>query len=473
MHTLSTGIKGLDTILHGGLPAGSSTIVEGAPGTGKTTFGLQFLHHGATVDGESGIYITFEELPEQIYRDTEVFGWDLKELERQNRLRVLCISPDTLFSQMLQPSGVFESMVREIGCRRLVIDSISLYRYGQSAGEGELRKTLYTLRGVLRRLELTSILLKETTGGSESSFENYVFDGVIRLVLQPHLEKFRLRKLEVLKMRGRPICEGEHVYRINGEGIHVLPAGSMVHDASVLKNHKLIPTGLSKLDELLSGGIPTGSVKMLDTNSKANYKYIMGSIVSEQIRAGNRVMVMLSSFNTVYDMKSFLALNDVDLDSLAARKALYFIEHYRRPVPPGLENCVLDASGKTNEEYREWLTAVVGPVLQDGLEKKENWFIYYDLNTIIAERGKEFVLNYFTEETAWARSVGVTVVALCNFREVGEETASYLERTSNGVIRTWVDGAYQFVQVTKSSSGRISEPLIVENIKEKPFIRLM
>ena len=98
-----TGIVGLDKVLNGGFTQGSTIIVEGEPGTGKTTLGVQFLYNGATQLGEAGIYITFEELPDQIYKDMLRFGWDLQELERQNLIRVICISPKLFLEQFLEP----------------------------------------------------------------------------------------------------------------------------------------------------------------------------------------------------------------------------------------------------------------------------------------------------------------------------------------------------------------------------------
>ena len=74
----STGIMGLDEMLRGGLPSGSTVLIQGAPGVGKTTFGLQFLYHGATKANEAGLLVTFEEFPESIYRDALNLGWDLR-----------------------------------------------------------------------------------------------------------------------------------------------------------------------------------------------------------------------------------------------------------------------------------------------------------------------------------------------------------------------------------------------------------
>ncbi|QGR00289.1 circadian clock protein KaiC [Paenibacillus psychroresistens] len=474
MQAISTGIKGLDFILNGGFAKGATVIVEGQPGTGKTTLGMQFLYHGAKYQGESGIYITFEELPEQIYADMLQFGWDIKQLEAEGKLRVLCISPDVLMEQMIEPNGLFEQIIRQMNCKRIVIDSISLFKYVVAFAQS-IRPTIYRLRNILRKFSLTALLIREQTEeeGAFPPFENYVFDGVIRLKLKPYMETYRIRTLEVLKMRGRQITEGEHAYRITNEGIYLLPARSMVGDYAYVQRNEYTPTGIDKLDEMLGGGIAAGTIYLLDTNSKANYKYIVAAILASRLNIGENLVAMISSLNTAFTFNELMRMFDINAEEVIARKGLYFIEHYNRSYPDMYLPFVLDASKLTIENYKEWLVEQLGQLIRQRENKAENWFLYYDLNTIIAEHGKDYVKKYFAEETALARTRGITVIVLCNFAEIGEEMASYLQRTVNGVIRTWVDGSYQYLQVTKSANGKISEPMLVENISQKPFIRLL
>lgn len=469
---VASGIAGLDYLLQGGFPPSATVLIEGAPGTGKTTMGMQFLYHGAVTYGEPGIFLTFEELPEQIYDEMLAFGWDLRQLERDNLLRVVCISPQILLEQMMQPDGLFEHMVREMNCRRVVIDSISLMH---DEKDKESRHNVYRVRNILRKLSLTSLLLREQTytDRQEISFDHYVVDGVIRLSLKEHLQKYRQRTLEITKMRGTRILESEHIYRITNEGIHLIPALTMVHDRGMRKDVSIVSTGIPRLDELLCGGITTGTAVILDTNSKANYKYIVGSIYTQRLLAGERTIMMASSISTLYDSKRTTALYGVDLMEEINKGKAYFLEHFQRPVPEGFEKAVFYLDGVSDQEYHAFLREQLGPIISESIAKGENWFIYYDLNTMFSERGKAFVKRFFAEEVARCRAAGITVMILCNFAEIDEETSAYLERTCNGVIRTWVDGAYQYLQVTKSPHGRMSEPYLIENIAEKPFIRLI
>src|SRR5690554_6320820 len=108
---VSTGVVGLDEILEGGLRRGSCTLLEGVPGTGKTTVGLRFLHHGALDEGEPGIAITFEQFPEQMIDDAAQFGWDIRDLEQRGLMRIMCTSPDVFLDQLSEVGGVVDRLV--------------------------------------------------------------------------------------------------------------------------------------------------------------------------------------------------------------------------------------------------------------------------------------------------------------------------------------------------------------------------
>jgi circadian clock protein KaiC len=468
-----TGVDGIDDILHGGLPAGSSIILEGAPGTGKTTLGVQFLHHGATRLGEAGIYVTFEEFPQQIYKVMLGFGWDLKKLEGDGLLRVVSVRPDVLFHEMKKPGGLFEQLIGEIGAKRVVVDTISLFHYLYK-DRAEAREAFYTLCNVFRKHGLTALLLSEQTADNtdRSTFEHYVADGVIRLSMSRHMETFRKRTLEITKMRGVDFTEGEHIFRIMKDGIHLVPALTMVEDGVIMDKDK-VPTGIPELDGLLAGGIPRGSSMILDTNSKANYKYITASILAGRIRAGERIVVVSSHAMTVAEQHHLLRQFGIDTLEVARRKGVYFIEHYDRTIPPELEDCVINVKDVRNEDYYPYVNEKLQPVVQESIARGEKWFVYQDLSVLYTQRGADFVKHYYSRDSAMIRAMGMTALSLCNFTEIGPENASYLERATQTVVRTWVDRNYQYLQVTKSATGKVSAPMIVETVPVEPFIRLV
>lgn len=470
--TVSTGIHGLDDVLCGGLPQGATVILEGTPGTGKTTFGFQFLYHGATVKGDAGIYVTFEEFPAQLYKDMSRFGWDLRGLEMRNQLKVVCLSPETLVDQMLEPGGLFDQVVDEMDCKRIVIDSVSLFQYGLHSHQAH-RKIMYQLRNILRKKGLTALLIREQSeiNTNQVPFEHFVADGVIRLMVKPQLERYRERILEVLKMRGTKFLEGEHVYRITDEGVYLIPALHILNEAMDEGQAAYSSTGISRLDSILGGGIPQGSVFMFDTNSKSDYKHLFGAIVAAQLQQERKGIILPST--SLSGLDELYRMHGVDVQKLIASGSLYFIEHFQRPYPASFSNGVLDVSQFDNEEFKRYIREHLGPKIMPSLDRGDPWFVYYDMNTVLSERGKNFVTQYFAQEAANARAHGITLLVLCNFKEIGESVSSFLERSSDGVIRTWVDHTYQYLQVTKLPGGHVSDIQVVEHIPEKPYVRLV
>src|SRR5690348_9337319 len=101
-----TGIAGLDEILTGGIPRGNVILVEGAIGTGKTTMGVEFVYRGAKQFGEPGVIVVFEVSPDKLSRDARKFGWDLQELEKQDKLKIVFTTRDVLRQELQQADSV-------------------------------------------------------------------------------------------------------------------------------------------------------------------------------------------------------------------------------------------------------------------------------------------------------------------------------------------------------------------------------
>ena len=110
---VKTGINGLDAILFGGIPRGNVILLEGVIGAGKTTMGLEFIYRGAKEFGEPGIIVVFEVSPDKLARDAASLGWDLPELERLGRLRIIYTTRD-VFRQELQRADSLQGRVLNV-----------------------------------------------------------------------------------------------------------------------------------------------------------------------------------------------------------------------------------------------------------------------------------------------------------------------------------------------------------------------
>lgn len=202
---MRTGVHGLDEMLGGGLLEGNATLIAGAPGTGKTTAGLHFIAAGAAI-GEPGVFVTFEYLPQQIYRDAERRGWDLRGWEEQGLVRVVCTTPDVLLAASPSGQTLLDDVIRSIGARRLVIDSMTHFEFlGYSAPK--MRESLSGLMNHLRMFDITTIVTHEVPEiigpamrVSEWGLE-FLVDAVI-LVRYVELEGELQKAIAVLKFRG-------------------------------------------------------------------------------------------------------------------------------------------------------------------------------------------------------------------------------------------------------------------------------
>jgi circadian clock protein KaiC len=224
MERVKTGIKGLDDMLTGGFLVETANLVEGAPGTGKTTLGMQFIYNGITQFNEPGLIMTFEEFPQQYYRDAETFGWDFRGLEQADKLRVIMTSPEVGKSDLERVGGRIESIAREIGARRILVDSLSHFER-LSDDPVELRGVLFGFINALKREGLTSVLTRESLaliGENSSAEEEIAFVADSYLMLRyVEIESAIRRALLVLKLRGSDHAKDIRQFEVTPSGIEV------------------------------------------------------------------------------------------------------------------------------------------------------------------------------------------------------------------------------------------------------------
>lgn len=462
---LSTGVNGLDSVLGGGLIPGRNVLVRGVPGTGKTTLAIQFLCEGAR-NGKGGAYLTFEEFPEQIYRDAAALGFDLPALEQAGKLQVIAMDPAVLLDEVITPGGLLDELKAGIGLQRVVLDSITLLE-AALAGRGDSRRTLYLLRNALHRLGLSAMLIEEGSPEDAPSATEYVVDTVLHLTYD-ELEGSRVRHLEVRKHRGSSFRPGQHIFVIGDRGIRVLRALDRVPDLTV---GEVVPTGLARLDECLGGGIPRGSTIALNVTSKCNYRYLIGAIGAAHLRQGDGYVAGRSALRSPAVVAGVLGLYGFDAVQLGAAGRFKCVEHVGRPVPPNLEPYVIrmpnevDLSMVPGSETDRTRGTGASPGVR-------HWLWSIDLNTALHTAKQDAVFKGWEATIAHARERGDTIIGICNFEEMGPAMSAFIQRTAAGIIKTWFDGRYQYLQVQKAPNARVSEPMVIEYTDTPPYMLL-
>jgi len=237
-----TGIPGVDKILaEKGIPKGHTILVSGGPGSGKTTFAIQFLYMGATQHNESGVYVTLDEEPGDIRKNMLNYGWDMKRLEDEKKLVFINVSPvrvtpsETGLIQigmkefrLIKLLEAIKRGVKEVNAKRVVVDPITIFTL-QYPNEVE---RIYAMRDLLRDLRqtgCTNLMISELRGTGwerEHQFEEYLTQGVI--LLRTFLKGSRLvRVFQAEKMRGLAIDNQPRPYEITAKGIEVYPSATV------------------------------------------------------------------------------------------------------------------------------------------------------------------------------------------------------------------------------------------------------
>jgi circadian clock protein KaiC len=220
---LQTGIHELDDMLRGGFLPGDAVLLAGGAGTGKTTLALQHLVNGATRFGENGIYVTFEQLPTQIYRDSESLGWDIRKLEDENKFRLICTSPNILL-ETGDGENILSEPIKEIHAQRIVVDSLS--HLAMYTGRDDLRRELYRLIMLFKAKDLGSLLIWESNEPFDQSKSlpdggiSFLVDCIVSL--KPvEIESTVRKALVVWKMRGSDHDKRLREYEITSRGVEV------------------------------------------------------------------------------------------------------------------------------------------------------------------------------------------------------------------------------------------------------------
>ena len=220
---VKTGIKGLDEMLGGGFLRDTANLVEGAPGTGKTTLGMQFIYNGIVQANEPGLIITFEEFPRQYYRDAAAFGWDFHDLENKGLLKIIMTSPEVSRMDIESVGGMIETYIAQMGARRGVVDSMT--HFGRLTEDAiELRGIEFNFINALKREGLTSILTRESPVllGESPQDDNlgFVVDSYLML-RYVEIESAIRKALLVLKMRGSDHAKDIRQFDVTERGFEV------------------------------------------------------------------------------------------------------------------------------------------------------------------------------------------------------------------------------------------------------------
>ena len=221
MEKIKTGVQGLDEVLEGGILSTSSVLLAGVPGTGKTLFGMQYILQGA-LEGQPGLFISYEELESTIVKHAHNFGLDFTTHIKKGLITVV---NQEISGKLISFRAVLDLMQKR-NIKRVFLDSITLFEYIIFDKKADFRKEVLEFTRALKKLGITLLATSEKKETDIDNIaynpEDFLFEGLI------HLTKIRKgasfeRCLSVAKMRGQSHMMGIYPFTINEEGIIIYP----------------------------------------------------------------------------------------------------------------------------------------------------------------------------------------------------------------------------------------------------------
>ncbi len=294
-----TGVPGLDDILVGGLATGRIFLLEGTPGTGKTTMALSFLREGAKL-GERGLYITLSETERELRAGAESHGWTLDD-----RITIFeVVPPESVLDSDQQQSLLYSSdlelgettklifdAVEHTKASRVVVDSLSEIRL-LAQSSLRYRRQILALKHYFARHGSTVLLLDDLTADTLDKTVHSVAAGVIRLEEMTPDYGAERRRMRVIKYRAQGFRGGFHDFIIRRGGAHVFPRLVAAEHRHEFVRGK-VRSGVAGLDNLLGGGIEAGSSTLLLGPTGAGKSLICLQFIDRLIRDGGKASMFV------------------------------------------------------------------------------------------------------------------------------------------------------------------------------------
>jgi circadian clock protein KaiC len=294
---LPTGSAGLDAVLNGGLPEYSLSLIAGAPGTGKTTLAHQIMFANATRERPALYFTVVGEPPIKMLRYQQQFGFFDPDKVADGTIRFINLTRLALANDL---DGVLEHVTREtetvhpsvvvVDSFRTVTPSLTL-----EAGATAWQSFVRSLAVHLTSVQATTFLVGEY--GEHEDQYNPVFtvsDGIFWLFqsVQGHS---MVRKIQIMKMRGRATMSGLHTLRIGANGIEVFPRlpRPIKQKRQLETDHRRLSVGVPGVNELLGGGIPEGDSVLVAGPAGSGKTLLSTSFINEGIRHGEPGVIVV------------------------------------------------------------------------------------------------------------------------------------------------------------------------------------
>jgi len=468
---IKTDIGGLDDLLGGGIPKGSSLLISGPPGAGKTVMALQYTFNQAR-KGERVLFVSTCELLYTINKFASTMSFfDLGLIRTGVNLDFSLAREEGGFVEFwdysLGPiieernaSDIFDIIQEKVSAHRidhLVIDSITSINMFLG-NEVERRKKLLLFMGWVSRSGCTTIFTDES----------YVVEGAERLLADGIVELGRrelpghgglgvfVKTIEVSKLRGQAHEYGRYMYGISGDGVAIMIPGSGEPPA---KGSAM--AGVEGLDGLV-GGMAYGSAWHFNIGSGALLKPLKDALIKETLRSGDSLIYVASP----YDDFSIDTFREHFGAEGAQKGRVAIMDLYGRCASDKLNDMVIGIEPGERENVSKALLSHI-------CTKGKRCRILMDTGVLLDNLGPEKALSIYNNILGHVRGRDILLVTFKGPGTGGKSMLDDIECSSDGVIDLWDSSGYVLLQVKKAPYARSFEPYIVRlregNIQLKPL----
>jgi len=408
----STGIEALDEILKGGFFRGSTTLLSGHPGVGKTTFAAQFIYDGL-LKGENGVYVSFVENKKEFYRHMNMFNMNFSGFEQDKKFVFIEAAPPPTIADLESfISSIFE-IVYKHQAKRLVVDSVSPLLAFTDVYKARI--LLHnTLIKPLKNLGVTMLFIIDLPYGKEDSgygFEEFLADNVLKMLIRE--EEGRLKRYLILsKIRESPVIRIAYEFIIHKNGIKLLiPRETYLIGSYSLKR---VSTGVLELDNMLGGGVTQGSVTLISGQSGVG-KTILAMLFAVNGALKNEKVVFMSLEESEEQILTLMKSFNIDVEKV--RDNLRIVSVMTRLLTP-----------VAMYTYIEDLVT----------EEKPNRFIIDGLDSLEKTFRKEEYLEFARSVITLFKEKGITAY-ITSLKNIMEKELTGISTLSDNIIALWFE----------------------------------
>jgi circadian clock protein KaiC len=477
---ITTDIDGLDMILGGGVLKGSTVLVTGPSGTGKTVLSLQYAFNQA----KKGDRVLFISTCEPLYKinkyasglsfydlDLISAGLNMDYYASKEKRGYVEFQDYSLgqISDEQYPVDFFDSIQKKVARRsidHIIIDSVSSINMMLS-DEIERRKKILLFSAWVSRMGCTTILTSEQESDACNGTEKYLADAVIELG-RPELGQLygkndlaciKCRAIEIIKVRGKGQMQGKFIYNISDEGIKVILPGQIQNKGK----DNAAGTGIPDLDGLC-GGIEYGEIWHFRISDPWCFIPMMGGMMQEAFNADDGLLCFISPEGHPLSLEKFIEIMGDNAEKAMKEGNIAIADIHGKNIPKDLKNNVIKFS--IDDGHLEGIGRI-----KETIEKSERkWRIFINIREIESCYGTNASKKLFSCLSAIAQNKKCMLITFKD-GNISNDLQSLIEPCSSCIIDIRDREGYTLLHVIKSAYAKIYGPLIIKEIRDK--IRLL